>query len=299
MKVFYMRNFKIIFGITTLLLFVLASWSVAGLFDDRFPSPRSTAMGGSGVSVANDVWAAYYNPAGLSQLNKLALGTSYLRLYNLSFLSNFFGAAVYPFPGKFGTASLTFQYFGVNYENNQLSGEYTIAFSHGFYLLKDINSSLAFGYSLKEYYWTLGESLEYGDLGSAGAFGLDVGLQASIYTRTYLGVYFLNLNNPQIGAYTQHDLPQRVVVGMSYQPYDGVTTSLDFNRVIGVGEMQVLGGAEFRIIKNLDLRFGATTNPNRFSAGIGLNFAQFNIDYAMITHSELGETHQMGLIITF
>jgi len=280
-------------------LFLLTSFSFAGLFDDRYPSARFTAMGGSGVAVANDVWASYYNPAGLSRVQTPVVGTSYLRLFNVSFLRNFFGAAAYPLPEKYGTASVSFQYFGVNYKDANLSGEYTLSLSHGFYLLKDIHSSLAFGYSVKAYHWSLGESLEWGDLGSATTFGVDVGFLASIYSRTYLGIYFLNINSPQLGAYTKHDLPQRIVVGLAYQPYDGVTTSLDFNRTVGVGEMQLWGGAEFNVFRSLFLRFGGTTNPNRFSAGIGLKFAQFQLDYALLTHSELGETHQMGLAVSF
>ncbi|GAB4374971.1 MAG: hypothetical protein Kow0042_20000 [Calditrichia bacterium] len=271
----------------------------AGLFDDRFPSPRFTGMGGSGVAVANDVWAAYYNPAGLSRIHSPVVGTSYLRLFNVSFLQNFFGAVAYPVSEKWGTLSMSFQYFGVNYKDTNLSSEYTITLSHGFYLLKDIHSSLAFGYSFKLYQWSLGESLLWGDLGSAATFGMDVGLMASLYSRTYLGVYILNVNNPQIGAYTRHDLPQRVVVGIAYQPYDGVTTSLDFNRTLGVGEMQLWGGAEFNVFQYLFLRMGATTSPNRLSVGAGMRFAQFVIDYAMLTHSELGETHQMGVAIEF
>lgn len=290
------RKSLILAGIIMLFIWHLLQ---ASLFDDRYPSARSSAMGGSGAAVANDVWAAYYNPAGLSQLSRPVIGTSYLRLYNVSFFSNFFGAAAYPLPGKYGTASVTFQYFGVNYKDKNISGEYTMALSHGFYLLKDIHSSLSFGYSLKAYNWSLGESLEWGDLGSATTFGLDIGLLASIYTRTYMGVYILNINSPQIGAYSKHDLPQRVVVGLAYKPYDGVTTSLDFNRTIGVGQMQLWGGAEFAILSNLSIRMGATTNPNRFSAGLGLHFAQFFLDYALLTHAELGETHEVGLSVEF
>ncbi|MEJ2634278.1 MAG: hypothetical protein P8184_03170 [Calditrichia bacterium] len=284
---------------TIIFVFLLVSWSRAGLFDDRYPSARATAMGGTGVSVANDVWASYYNPAGLPQVTQPVVGSSYIRLFNVSFLRNFFGAAAYPLPGKYGTASVSFQYFGVNYKDTDISGEYTIALSHGFYLLKDIHSSLSFGYSLKAYYWSLGQSLELGDLGSAATFGVDVGFLASVYNRTHLGVYFLNINSPNIGAYEEHDLPQRVVVGISYQPYDGVTTSLDFNKTVGVGNIQLLGGAEFNVFRNLFLRFGGTTNPNRFSAGVGIQFAQFKLDYALLTHSELGETHQMGLAVEF
>lgn len=280
-------------------IFVLTLQVFAGLFDDRFPSPKVTAMGGAGTAVTNDVWAAYYNPANLGSIDKIQIGTSYLRLFNLSFFKNFFGAAAYPLPQKYGTASFSVQYFGVDYEGENLNGEYTFALSHGFYLLKDIHSSLAAGYSIKAYYWDLGESLQFGNLGSSTTLGIDVGLQASIYSRTYLGVYFLNINAPQVGAVTKHDLPQRIAIGIAYQPYDGVTTSLDFNRLIGADDMQLFGGAEFNVFRYLFLRFGGTTNPNRFSAGLGIEYAQFQIDYALLTHNELGETHQFGLIVSF
>lgn len=275
----------------------------AGLFDDRFPSPRIAAMGGAGVSIDNSVWAAYYNPAGLSRLSSGQVGASYIRLYNMSFFKNFFGAAAYPLPGKYGTLSLNFQFFGVDYtvgdEGGNISGEYTFALSHGFYLLKDINSSLALGYSIKGYHWNLGTSVEGIKLGSTTALGLDVGLQASVYSRTYLGVYFLNINSPQVGQFTKYDLPQRIVAGISYQPYDGVTTSLDLNHLIGFQQTEVWGGAEFQVFKYIFLRFGGTTTPNRFSAGVGLNIRNLSIDYGLRTHSELGETHSMGLIYSF
>ena len=293
-----MSRIKIIIG-AGIIFMLLAASANAGIFDDRYPSPRISAMGGAGVAVANDVWAAYYNPAGLPQLRQPAIATSYLKLFNVTFLRNFFGAAAYPLPEKYGSVSVSFQYFGVNYKDTNLSGEYTLALSHGFNLLKDIHSSLSFGYSLKAYHWNLGESLVWGDLGSATTFGLDVGLMASIYSRTYLGVYVLNINTPQIGAYTKHDLPQRIVVGISYRPYDGVTTSLDMNRTIGTGDMQLWGGAEFNVLRSIYLRLGGTTNPSRLTAGVGLKFAQFNLDYAILTHSELGETHQLGLAVSF
>ena len=282
-----------------IIIVVATSHLSAGLFDDRFPDPKVTAMGGAGTAVNEDVWASYYNPASLSSIEGIQVGTSYLRLFNLSFFKNFFGAAAYGLPKKYGTASFSVQYFGVDYEGENLNGEYTFSLSHGFYLLRDIHSSLAAGYSLKAYYWDLGESLQFGNLGSSTTFGIDVGLQASVYSRTYLGVYFLNINAPQVGAVTKHDLPQRIVIGIAYQPYDGVTTSLDFNRLIGAEDMQLMGGAEFNVFRYLFLRFGGTTNPNRFSAGLGIQYSQFKIDYALMTHNELGETHQFGLIFSF
>ncbi|NIV06644.1 MAG: hypothetical protein GWN61_10810, partial [candidate division Zixibacteria bacterium] len=246
-------------------LFVFSLPTRAGLFDDRFPSARTFGMGGSGVAMNTDVWAAYYNPAALSRSNQIQIGTAYLRLFNLSFLKNYFGAGIYPLPGNYGSLSLNFQYFGVDYEGENLTGESTFALSHGFYLLDDVHSSLAFGYSLKAYHLTYGTTVEGRDLGSATTLGLDVGLQASLYSRTYVGVYFLNINAPTVGVNDKEDLPQRIVAGIAYQPYSGVTTSLDFNRLLGEDEVELWGGAEFRVFEYIFLRFGGSTNPNRFS----------------------------------
>lgn len=270
-----------------------------GLFDDRFPSPRVMGMGGAGAATGDNLWSAYYNPAGLSMLDQIQLGGAYQRLFNLTYFKNFFGGAAYPLPNNYGTVSLNVQYFGVDYEGENLSGEYTFALSHGFYLLKDIHSSLAFGYSIKGYSWDLGTSVGGVELGSASMLGIDVGFQATVYSRTFVGLYFLNLNAPQVGEIVKTDLPQRVVAGVAYQPYDGVTTSLDFNRLLGSDETEIWAGAEFLVFDRINLRFGGTTNPNRFTAGIGFEVQGFTIDYGMRTHSELGETHLVGWTYQF
>ncbi len=85
------------------------------------------------------------------------------------------------------------------------------------------------------------------------------------------------------------------MIGVAYQPYDGVTTTLDINRSMDAGQNEVWGGAEFRVFDLLDLRFGGTTNPNRFTAGFGLKIDKFDLDYAIKTHSDLGETHAVSL----
>ncbi|MCB0286554.1 MAG: hypothetical protein R3C26_08575 [Calditrichia bacterium] len=276
--------------------FLMNATAHAGLFDDRFPSPKLNAMGGAGVAINSGIWAGYYNPAALSQVSRIGVGSSYQRIFNTPFLNNFFGAAAYPISPKYGTIGVNIEYFGVDYEGENLTGEYALRLSHGFDLLRDINSSLSFGYSLKFQYLTYGESVGGQELGNANVIGLDVGFQASVYSRTFVGVYFLNLNAPQVGSESPRDLPQRIVAGIAYQPYDGVTTTLDINRSLDANQNEVWGGAEFRVFDMLDLRFGGTTNPNRFTAGLGINFKQFSIDYALKTHSELGETHVFGIL---
>lgn len=281
-----------------IILLLLIRFSTAGVFADRYPSVRATGMSNAYVAVANDVWAAYYNPAGLAQLKNYEAGFTYQKPFNLSFFKNVFLSAAVPLPQKYGTMGVSFENFGVEYGGDWLSSEYTATLSHGFYLLNDIHSSLSFGYNLSYYYWKLAESVGGIDLGSAGTFGLSVGLQASLYTRTHIGVYVYNINTPKIGAETLHELPQRIVVGAAYRPFTGLTTSLTMNRIVGY-ETQVEGGFEFYVLKYLSFRLGASTQPNRFSAGFGLRSLGIQIDYAFRNHPILAETHQFGIIYHF
>ncbi len=282
------------------LLFSLLMISIlsAGAFDDRYPSARATAMSNAYVAVANDVWASYYNPAGLAQLNNYATGFTYQRLFNLNFLKNVFFSAALPLPGSFGGLSVSFENFGVEYEGEWMSSEYTAKLSHGFYLLNDIHSSLSIGYNLNYFHWKLGQSVDGLQLGSAGTFGLDVGIQASIYKRTYLGVFVYNLNAPSCGKDLQRELPQRIVAGAAYRPLSGLVTTLVMEKTIG-SDIMVEGGFEYYPIDFFCLRMGASTMPNRISVGFGLNYAGFVIDYAFRNHPVLAETHQFGISYNF
>lgn len=284
---------RLIFLITTLILII--SQLSAGVFDDRYPSARATAMSNAYVAVANDVWAGYSNPAGLAALKQYEFGFAIQRPYNMKFFRNGFLGVSIPLPQQYGTLGLLAETFYVDYNGNQLSVENTIGLSHGFYLLNDIHSSLSVGYNLKYYYWDLGESVGGLELGSAGTFGVDVGLQASIYRRTQVGVYVYNINGPTIGSEVAHDLPQRIVIGAAYKPYTGLTTSLAIEKLIGY-DTQVQGGFEFFLVDWLALRAGTSTNPSRFSAGFGLLYGGFQLDYSFQTHDVLAETHKFGFI---
>jgi len=185
--------------------------------------------------------------------------------------------------------------FGVVYKSEDMSTETAFTFSHGRYIFKDYNSSLSIGYNVRLMRWSLGRSLQYGELGSASTLTLDVGFRATLYDRTMVGVYVTNLNNPEFGEINSHDLPRKVVIGFAYVPYSGVTTVFDIKKDIGKDQTQFWGGAEFELNKYFALRTGAMANPNRFTFGGGFTYEKFVLDYALITHPELAETHQFGI----
>ena len=281
-----------------LILFISINLVSAGAFDDRFPSARAAGMSNAVVAVTNDVWAAYYNPAGLASIQNYQTGFAYQKPYNYSFFTSVFGSAVIPISPSYGSAGVAFESFGVKYKGNTLSQEYVATLSHGFYLLNDIHTSLSVGYNLKYYHMDLGESISGIELGAGGTFGIDFGIQASVYKRTYLGLYVYNLNAPTLGVDTAQDLPRRVVVGAAYKPYSGLTTAISMNKSVGY-DTEIDGGFEFALIDMLDLRLGASTNPSRFTAGLGIKFESFQFDYGFRSHPVLAETHSFGLMYTW
>jgi hypothetical protein len=58
-------------------------------------------------------------------------------------------------------------------------------------------------------------------------------------------------------------------------------------------------GVDYDIIEYLSLRVGGSNEPARFTAGLGINYSIFSLDYAFFTHPDLGLTHQAGIILSF
>jgi hypothetical protein len=197
--------------------------------------------------------------------------------------------------GTLGGVAVGFRAFGVDYNDEDLTSETTIALSQGFKLLQDLESTVALGYTLNVYSLDYGTSVTGYEPGSATTLGLDISAQAVIQERTRVGFYAININNPSIGDTAPEDLLRRVGAGLSYKPYPGVETVLDISNELGE-EVQFRGGAEFQIATPLWLRAGLRTQPNMFTTGAGFRAAGFRVDYALSTGGgTLETTHHFGI----
>ncbi|KAA3597927.1 MAG: hypothetical protein DWQ06_12570 [Calditrichaeota bacterium] len=287
----------------------------AGGTDQLSVSPRAKAMGDAFVALANDAFAVRYNPAGLSRVDGFLAGISYNKPYGESFLKHFSGSVTLPWhrlfgsENKFGVSAISAEFFTVDYNNgnynsvdNELWKESVISFSHGVKLMEDTNSSLSFGFSAKYYNLSLGKSLPDAvgnreDLGSGGTVGIDIGVQATLWQRTSFGGYLMNINRPSFGeGIHEEDLPRKLVVGLAYEPYEQVITTLDLERELG-RDSQVKTGVEFWVVEELALRAGINSNPNTLFAGFGLRFRGVEFDYSFSKHPVLDFTNQFGLAL--
>jgi hypothetical protein len=263
-------------------------------FQDIEVSPRARALGGAWVGLRGDEYAPLHNPAGLAWATR-GVAASYVRPFGFDFVSQSVVSATAALPRQLGGAGVAVRQFGVEYNAENLTSETTVALAHGFQLLADRQSQVALGYSVNYYALEYGRSITGIDPGRASAVTLNLGGQAVLRDRTRVGFYSLNVTNASIGDIDHEPLPRGVCAGVSYAPYPGVETSLDLLNALGEN-VQYRGGAEFQVADYAWLRAGVRTEPNIFTAGIGLRRARLMLDYGFSTGGGvLGETHQVGV----
>jgi hypothetical protein len=152
------------------------------------PVVAAQGVGGAYTAAASGAEAIYWNPAGLAYGKGIEGRFAYQQPWSLNFLSHLSASGFTSLSKRAGGIAVGVQTLATRDGGNTLANESEVAISHGIMLQEDIHSSLAFGYSLKLISYTLGESIvgtsgQSEDLGSAAAFGLDVGATAQLWDR--------------------------------------------------------------------------------------------------------------------
>ena len=281
-----------------LVLLMIGSLS-AQVFTDSWPGAAAGAgTGGAQVAVNQSMWAHSYNPAGLAFVDKIGGGFAYNSPGSYGFASLSMFTSTLPINPKFGTISFHGDMLSVKNGENVLSSETALGVSHAFHLLKDLRSSLSVGYSLNLLLVDYGQSAGMSgdgtdgiDLGSLAGFGLDLGLQASLRDRAWMGIAVENINAPKLGSSeSESEAPRKFVAGLGYMPYYGLTTSFEVEKVLGY-DAQYRMGLDYAISEWFNVRAGVSTYPSQLSFGFGVKQSFFKIDYAFVSHPVLSGTH--------
>ncbi len=272
----------------------LSAGPASALFDNTVVSPRYRAMGESSVAVQDEAFAAFVNPAQMGDIDGGKVAVTYVQPFRLDFTDFIYMGAGIPLSKKWGNLGVAMSHFKVGYQDTSLLKETQITLAHGFGLYSDYHSRVDFGYALNLYNVDLGTSVDGIDPGTDTVFGFDLGLMVTLHKRTHLGFQIKNINNPQIGI-DQEELRRRLVAGVSYEPYDGVITTFEFDNELGQ-ETQFKGGLEMFVVTGFALRAGVLSNPNKLTAGFGYASHGFGFDYGFSTGGgTLNSTHHFGL----
>lgn len=250
-------------------------------FAQYTPGARQISMANSDVALSNDVFSLFSNPAGLSQINWREVGIYYSPApFGLTELSN--GYIAYNEPFNFGSLSIG----GMTY---------------GFELYRESKVVLGYSYNYENILFA-GISINYHNYsiqnyGSTGVFYLNVGGLVYILDELRWGFYVENLNKASV-ANLDDQIPMVFVTGLSYDVINDFSLNFALEKDIRFNP-SVKFGVEYDIIEYLSLRAGTSNEPSRFTAGVGINYSLFSLDYAFFTHQDLGLTHQAGIIISF
>lgn len=270
-----MHSIKII--VLLLLFITIYSVSFAGI-DSRSTGANSAAIGNASVSIS-DLWSVYNNQAGLANLKTITTGICYENRFSVSELS--VKSAAFALPVKRGTFGFSISSFGYSlYQENN----YGLAFAKAF------GENFSAGVKMDYFSFKLAEGY-----GKKSAIAAEIGIQAKLIENLSLGAHIFNISRTKLTNDNKEYLPTILRLGFNYKFSEKVFVAVETEKDID-HKAQFKTGLEYRIIKELYLRGGISTNPTLSSFGFGLNLKQFRLDFASSFHSVLGYTPQLGLL---
>jgi tetratricopeptide (TPR) repeat protein len=265
---------------------------------------RAMAMGGAYYAVSDDATAAYWNPAGLAQLQRKELTAMQATLFEQTKLT--YVAYAHPLKGGSTFAISMVQLASTGFEQVSATFDPTtneptaispngsfedqqqaIGLSWG----KRVTDTVSFGATLYDVTRKLAgvsdsfKTLNMGVLKQMGPYRLGLGIQNAFEQRT---------------GNTQDTLPVTIKVGNSVKLFkERLSLALDASKPLS-GAMDVRFGGEYWITHRFAFRFGLLGLPTiqETDFGFGINFRSFGIDIAEGIH-DLGSTTRFSFSFRF
>jgi tetratricopeptide (TPR) repeat protein len=255
---------------------------------------RSLAMGEACVALADDSSAVFWNPAGLSRMS--FPGLNYM--YNQWFVDIKHQYYDFAFPTENGTFGGSYSLLDSgNIQGYDAGGSMEAVFNAQSTALtfswgRQVNDRLSVGANLK----SISESLENY---SATSTAIDLGVLFDINANWKFGAAVQNVGSPLKFVTEEAPLPQTQRLGLAFKRSffdDDISLAADY--VSSAGSTAGINfGGEYLFRNLLALRAGSTRGTLR--AGVGLESGQFGLDYAYVSHNDLGAAHQVSIAYSF
>ncbi|MCG9126654.1 PorV/PorQ family protein [Candidatus Poribacteria bacterium] len=264
---------------------------------------KGMGMGESQVAATDDIYASFWNPAGLVRLQRPGLALMHNEWF--AGINHEFVGFAFPFSDDdIVGVSANFLSFGELQGRDQDGNETTV--------FRPYDLAMSISYARKINRISFGVNAKYlreqiaDENGSGIAFDFG-GLYT--FTRTPISIGF---NAQNVGPRVKYvedafELPFTLRLGTAYTLWDDTCVlSMDFIRPTD-NDNAVGTGIAYNIANVLQLRTGYkyTFGGNDLGplsglrSGFGLTLKRFQVDYALIPFGVLGLTHRFSLIATF
>lgn len=273
---------------------------------------KAMAMGGAYTAVAEDASAAYWNPAGLVQINQMSatfMRATYLEDITYQYAAYAHRLSPYSVIGVSMLATDIGKIEQTDTMNNSLGSftprdqAYALTYSRAILELSDRDHDVAIGVSAK-YVTSKIVDRGYG-------YAVDLGLMTFNFTKIpyRLGFAVQNLGRGQKFDQNYDSLPLKIKVGGALSPFRNFLLASDIvfpkqNKFYFCLGTEVW--AEPSDKSRISIRAGYNSQMSRiqgglsgisFGAGVGLQY--FTVDYAYVPMGELGSTHRFSLNFDF
>jgi len=265
------------------------------------------------TAAADDVYSAYYNPAGLTRLPAsefAAQHVNYFQDINYEFM-----AFALPFDKQDGAAR---QALGLSIYNLSATGLETrtqdTLLAQGLFDASESAYAFSYAYRIRKNFGA-GATLKYIrekiDTEAAGAVAMDAGLYYKPLEDKPLDIGFAvrNFGSKLNFGGGKDSLPLGGVLGFAYTFIPGLKADIDLAQYRDAS-LIVAGGAEYsRDFKNemsAAVRAGYTTHNKDvgsglkgFAAGAGLRYSHLSFDFAWVPFGDLGDTFRYTISARF
>lgn len=260
---------------------------------------RALAMGGGFSAVSDDPTAAYWNPAGISQIRHLQLYAMYARL-SLDRQHNFVSAII---PSAKGTFGISWIGFGVSEiearTSNSIQPDYIFSDSENAFIFsfaENFDSDFSIGANCKLLYHKL-------DNRQALGFGLDIAFMAKFWDFLKLGLVFQDIgSNLKWSGGHKDFVPSCTRMGISFNLMRNLLIAADLIKMKN-GKPDIHWGIEYKPLKTFPIRIG-TDNNGALSMGAGLEVPlqtkKVALDYCYSKDSlDNGSIHKISITFSF
>ena len=284
-------------------LFVLcATGAIYSAEEQATTGARAIGIGGAFIGVADDENSVRRNPAGLTRLDRYAIGFEQTPSGLFDALQTSYLSAVLPTSEKM---ALGIDWLQVGIEDEELdSSRSNFNFAYSYAPL----SQLSLGANLKYFTWSI--ALDGRSRGAATGWGTDVGLLYQPHPRWKLGVLAQNFigfgsgEGLSYGTWIRHDsdisekvFPTTYKVGVAYQPISNWLISADLTDRFQLG-------TEFLPNRNFAIRAGFqkdlyTSELPTYSIGGSISYRWMDFNVAYLIPPTLPPTAYVGLSLNF
>jgi hypothetical protein len=280
---------------------VMAQGQAGSLFLSINPGARANGMGEAQIGIANDAYATYYNPAGLSNLSNTQAS-----FMHTSYLPNLVDDMAYDFI-TFATPFREDEAIGGHFTYLNLGDQISTdangaelgSFSSYMYALnlsysKKIDDDSSWGLNGKYFYQELAviSSLD----ASSSSVAFDVGYfkrNAMDNPNLTMGAVLTNVGpGVSFGDGEEDPLPTKLGLGLGYLALEGkANLAFDLNYEVNDQSMVTNLGVEYYLVEDFALRAGIMNDPSGdlsyTTLGLGARIDALGFDVSYIMGGEL------------